>query len=156
MHDLKSHIRRDFLAICTMPVSVLLAMECVGCSFDWFSIFLLSLKQQQNLIKIVFLYPFSSLAISPQNNEFFKFYTSKLYGFTGMIFIEFNTISALASARIAGLISWLFTWVFVTSRARKSWQPPRLSSWLRRDNDQNQSNISNKEKKNYNFFFSSD
>ena len=43
MHNVKSHTQRDFLAFCTMPVSVLLAMECVGCSFDSFSVFLLNL-----------------------------------------------------------------------------------------------------------------
>ena len=32
---------KDFLAFRSMPVSVLLAMECVGCSFDSFSVFLL-------------------------------------------------------------------------------------------------------------------
>ena len=33
----------------------------------------------------VFLYPLSSMAISPQNNEKTVFYTGKLYGLTGMI-----------------------------------------------------------------------
>ena len=32
----------------------------------------------------VFLYPFSNMAISPQNYDFFIFYTAKLYGLTGM------------------------------------------------------------------------
>ena len=31
-----------------------LVMVCVGCSFNSFSIFLLSLNQQQNLMKIMF------------------------------------------------------------------------------------------------------
>jgi len=31
------------------------------------------------------LYPFSSMAISPQNNEKNVFYTGKLYGLTGML-----------------------------------------------------------------------
>ena len=44
----------DFLACCTRSVSVHLMMACVGCSFDTFSVFLLSLKQQQNLMKIMF------------------------------------------------------------------------------------------------------
>ena len=52
--DFKSHFRWDFLAYCTRPVSVHLAMACVGCSFDSFSVFLLSLKPQQNLMKIMF------------------------------------------------------------------------------------------------------
>ena len=54
MHDFKSHFQQYFLAYCTRPVSVHLAMACVSCSFDSFSIFLLSLKQQQNLVKIMF------------------------------------------------------------------------------------------------------
>ena len=54
MHNFKSHFQWDFLAYCTKPVSLHLAMVCVGCSFDSFSIFLLSLKQQQNLMKIMF------------------------------------------------------------------------------------------------------
>ena len=54
MHDFKSHFRQDFLVYCTRPVSVHLVMACVGCSFNSFSIFLLSLKQQQNLMKIIF------------------------------------------------------------------------------------------------------
>ena len=54
MHDFKSHFQQEFLAYCTRPVSVHLAMACVGCSFDSFSVFLLSLKHQQNLMKIMF------------------------------------------------------------------------------------------------------
>ena len=54
MHDFKSHFRWDFLAYCTRPVSVHLAIACVGCLFDNFSDFLLSLKPQQNLMKIMF------------------------------------------------------------------------------------------------------
>ena len=53
IHDFRSYFLQDFLAYCTRPVSVHLAMACVGCSFDSFSIFLLSLKQQ-NLMKIMF------------------------------------------------------------------------------------------------------
>jgi len=56
IHDFKSHFRQDFLASCTRPVSVHRAMACVGCSSDSFSLFLLSLKQQQNLMKIWFSY----------------------------------------------------------------------------------------------------
>ena len=54
MHDFKSHFQQDFLVYCTRPVSVHLAMVCVGCSFNSFSVFLLSLKQQQNLMTITF------------------------------------------------------------------------------------------------------
>ena len=65
MHDFKfkPHFWWDFLAYCISPVCVYLTMLCVSCSFNSFSIFLLSLKQQ-NLMKIVFLYPFSNMAIS--------------------------------------------------------------------------------------------
>ena len=85
MHNFKSHFQQDFLAYCTRPVNVRLTMACVGCSFDIFSIFLLSLKQQQNLMKIMFSrIHFSNMAIYPQNNEKTVFYTGKLYGLTGM------------------------------------------------------------------------
>ena len=67
-----------------MPVSVLLAMECVGCSFDSFSVFLPSLKQQQNLMKIMFCIHFPIWPYPPKNNEETVFYTGKLYGLTGM------------------------------------------------------------------------
>ena len=53
MYNFKSHFLQDFLAYCTRPVSVHLVMACVGCSFNNFSIFLLCLKQQQNLIEII-------------------------------------------------------------------------------------------------------
>ena len=55
MHNFKSHFQQDFLAYCTStPVSMHLAMASVGCSFNSFSVFLLSLKQQQNRMKIMF------------------------------------------------------------------------------------------------------
>ena len=47
MCDFKSYLQQDCLAYCTRPVSVHLAMACVGCSFDSFSIFLLSLKNEK-------------------------------------------------------------------------------------------------------------
>ena len=50
-----------------------------------FLVFLLSLKLQQNPMKIVFLYPFSNMAISTQNKKNIKNYTGKLYGLTGML-----------------------------------------------------------------------
>ena len=53
MRDHKFHFQQDFLVYCTRPVSVHLVMACVSCSFNSFSIFLLSLKQQ-NLMKIIF------------------------------------------------------------------------------------------------------
>ena len=51
---LKSYFQWDFVAYCTRPVSMHLMMACVSCSFDNFSVFLLSLKQQQNLMKMMF------------------------------------------------------------------------------------------------------
>ena len=82
MRDFKSHFWWYFLAYCTRPVSVHLAMASVGCSFNSFSIFMFSSKRQQNLMKTVFfLYPFFNMAISPQNNEKkHVFSTGKLYG----------------------------------------------------------------------------
>ena len=60
--NFKSHFWQDFLAYHTRPGSVHLSMACVGCSFDsFFYIFLLSLKQQQNLMKNTF----SCMAIFP-------------------------------------------------------------------------------------------
>ena len=54
MHNFRSHFQWDFLACCTRRVRVRLAMACVGCSLNSFSVFLLSLKQEQNLMKIMF------------------------------------------------------------------------------------------------------
>ena len=85
MHDFRSHFWWDFLAYCTRPVSVHLAMACVGCSFDSFSVFLLSLKQQQNLIKMMF--SCIHFPVCPYLSKimiFYLFYTGKLYGLTGM------------------------------------------------------------------------
>ena len=79
MRDFKPHFWSDFLAYCTRPVSVHLAMVCVSCSFDSFSIFSLSFKTTKFHENYVFLYPFSSMAISSQNNYFILFYTSTLY-----------------------------------------------------------------------------
>ena len=42
------------LSLCTRPVSVHLAMACVGCLFDSFSVFLLSLKQNKISWKLCF------------------------------------------------------------------------------------------------------
>ena len=83
MRDFKSHFRQDFLAYCTRPVSVHLAMACIGCSFNSFSVFLLSLKQQQNLMKIMF--SCIHFPIWPYPPKILKklFYTGKLYGWSG-------------------------------------------------------------------------
>ena len=83
--NLKSDFWRDFLAYCTRPVSVHLAMACVGCSFNNFSSFLLSLKQQQNLMKIMFsCIHFPIWPYPPKIMQKNVFYTSKLYGLTDM------------------------------------------------------------------------
>ena len=50
--------------------------------FSIFAQFKTTTKSHENY---VFLYPFSSMAISPQNNEKIVFYTGKLYGLTGML-----------------------------------------------------------------------
>ena len=47
MCSLKSHFRRDFLAYYTRPVSVHVAVACVGCSFNNFSVFLLCFTQHK-------------------------------------------------------------------------------------------------------------
>ena len=64
MHDFKSHFQQDFLAYCTWPVSVHLAMTCVIQQFfNLFAQFKTTTKSHENY---VFLYPFSNMAISPQ------------------------------------------------------------------------------------------
>ena len=52
--------------------------------FSLFAQFKTTTKSHGNY---VFLYSFSRMAISPQNNEETVFYTGKLYGLTGMIYI---------------------------------------------------------------------
>ena len=75
MHDFKSHFWQDFLASCMRPVSMHLVMACVSCSWDSFSIFLLSLKQQQNRLIIMFsCIHFTIWPYPPQNNERKKVY----------------------------------------------------------------------------------
>ena len=84
--NFKPHFQRDFLACCTKPVSVHLVMACVSCSLNSFSVFLLSLKQQQNLTKIMFscihfpAWPYPP-KIMGKKEEYFK-----LFGLTGKIF----------------------------------------------------------------------
>ena len=85
MCSLKSHFRRDFLAYYTRPVSVHLAVACVGCSFNNFSVFLLCFTQPQNLMKLMFsCIHFPVWPYPPKIMIFFIFYTGKLYGLTGM------------------------------------------------------------------------
>ena len=80
MRDFKSHFWWYFLANCARPVSVHLAMACVCCLFTSFSIFFAQCKTTtKSHENYVFLYPFSSMAISPPNNEKNIFYTGKLY-----------------------------------------------------------------------------
>ena len=94
IRDFKSYFQWDFLACCTRLVRVHLAMACVGCLFDSFSIFLLSLKQQQNLMKIMFscihfpIWPYPPKIMKKKEEVFF---TSKLYGLTSMN-IHQNTV----------------------------------------------------------------
>ena len=83
MCDFKFHFLQDFLAYCTQPVSVHLAMACVGCLFKFFSLFA-QFKSTKSHENYVFLYPFFNMAISPQNNEKTVFYASKPCGLTGM------------------------------------------------------------------------
>ena len=84
MHNFKSHCQRDFVAYYTRPVSVHLAMASVSCSCNSFSIFLLSLKQQQNLMKIMFSCIHFPIWPYPHKNNEKLFHTGKLYGLTGM------------------------------------------------------------------------
>ena len=53
---------------------------------QFFNLFIQFKATTQSHENCVFLYRFSNMAISPQNNDFFIFYTGKLYGLTGMIF----------------------------------------------------------------------
>ena len=85
MHNFKSHFWWDFSAYCTRPVSVNLVMAFNGCSFDSFSIFLLSLKQQQKLMKIMFsCIHFPVWPYPPKIMKKLYFILGKLYGLTGM------------------------------------------------------------------------
>ena len=52
--------------------------------FNLFAQFKTTTKAHENY---VFLYPFSNMALSPQNEDFLKFYTSKLHGLTGMVLV---------------------------------------------------------------------
>ena len=92
--DFRSHFRQDFLAYCTRPVRVHLVMACVGSLFDNFSIFLLRLKQQQTLMKIVSscihfpIWPYPPIIMI-----FLKFYSGKPYGLTGMVLGQQNQMT---------------------------------------------------------------
>ena len=87
-HDFKSHFQQDFLAYTRLLHQ---ANQCafgdgvchllVQQFFNLFAQFKTPAKAHENY---VFLYPFSSMAISPQNNEKNVFYTGKLCGLTGV------------------------------------------------------------------------
>ena len=79
MCHFKSHFWWDFLAYCTRPI----------CGMCWLLVrqFVILFAQLKTTAKShendVFPYPFSNMAISPQNNEKKRvFYTGKLYGLT--------------------------------------------------------------------------
>ena len=52
---------------------------------QFFSLFAQFKMPTKSLENDVFLYPFSDMATSPQNNQKIVFYTGKLYGLTGML-----------------------------------------------------------------------
>ena len=72
--QLKISLPTRFLAYCTRPVSVHLAMASVGCSFNSFSVFLLCFTQQQNLMKLMFsgihfpIWPYPPKIMEKNNN----------------------------------------------------------------------------------------
>ena len=117
MHDFRSHFQQDFLAYCTRPVYVHLVMVCVSCSFDSFSMFLLSLKQQQNLMKIMF--SCIHFPIWPYPPRIMKklFYTGKLYGLTGMHSRKLESVLVIC----AELDSWPST---------QPWPDTRTAPWM--------------------------
>ena len=81
MRNFRSHFQQDFLAYQyhTRPVSVHLVMARIGCSVNsFFSLFAQFKTTRKSHENYVFLYPFSNMAISPQNNDFFIFYSGKL------------------------------------------------------------------------------
>ena len=89
MHDFRSHFWWYYLAYCIRPVNVYLAMACVCCLFTSFSVFLLCVKQQQNLMKIMFscihflVWPY--LPQIMKKMYFIQHNTGKLYRLTGML-----------------------------------------------------------------------
>ena len=82
MRDFKSHFHQDFLAYCTRPVSMHLVIVCRLFIQQFFSLFA-QFKTTKSHENYVFLYPFSNMTISPQNNDFF-FLILVNYGLTGM------------------------------------------------------------------------
>ena len=86
MHSFKSHFQRDFLACCTRPVCAFGDGVCQLLIQQFFSLFAQFKTKTKSHENYVFLYPFSNMAISPQNKEENLFYSSKLYGLTGMMY----------------------------------------------------------------------
>ena len=75
---------------------------------QFFSLFA-QLKTTKSHENYVFLYPFSNMAISPQNNEKNVFYTGKMYGLTGMYICRgTNLIYRTYSCRGTTLISRMY------------------------------------------------
>ena len=70
--------------------------------FSLFAQFKTTTKSHENY---VFLHPFSSMAISPWNNEKTVFYTGKLYGLTGMVMPYLWLI-------LACMLSWICLQMF--------------------------------------------
>ena len=62
-----------------------LAMACVGYSFDSFSVFLLFKTTTQSHENYVFLYPFSSVAISPKITKKLYFMLVRVDRYVGLI-----------------------------------------------------------------------
>ena len=91
-----------------------LAMASVSCSFNSFSIFLLRLKQQQNLMKIMFsCIHFPIWPYPPQNNE--KLYTGKLYGLTGMKNTSVNDIDKISIISLVVPLELVYYFQFTVS-----------------------------------------
>ena len=90
--QLKISLPTTFLSLlhyCARPVNVHLAMPCVSCLFDSFSVFLLCFTQQQNFMKIMFsCIHFPTWPYPPQIMKKTVFYTGKLYGLTGMVHVS--------------------------------------------------------------------
>ena len=57
-------------------------------------------------MKIVFLYPFSNKAISPENNEQTVFYTGKLYGLAGMYQAQCKSYNHTCSSSNILVLNW--------------------------------------------------
>ena len=83
MWDSKSHLTRflSLLHCASLCIWDGVRQLLIQQFFNLFGQFKTTTKSHENY---VFLYPFSNMAISPQNNEKAVFYTGKLYGSTSM------------------------------------------------------------------------